>query len=79
VSDYCEHGYRSAKRCPECRRPKRVSVYEHRPLLMVDPDGDYESGEWTYLGTLDPRTGRSSVDYSRARRWRSLTEFLWRR
>ena len=39
---------------------------------------DLESEErWRYLGEVDPITGRSTVDYSLANRWRPIGEF-WR-
>jgi hypothetical protein len=38
-----------------------------------------EEEHWTYLGEIDPVTGFSTFDYSRASRWRPLGEFLWRR
>ena len=34
--------------------------------------------QWVQLGEIDPLTGRSTVDYSRASAWRPLSE-LWRR
>ena len=35
--------------------------------------------EWRPIGTIDRETGCSYVDLEKARRWRPLSEFLWRR
>jgi hypothetical protein len=32
--------------------------------------------EWRPIGEIDPATGRSTVDVSKARGWRPLKEFL---
>jgi hypothetical protein len=49
--------------------PER-SVYEDRPA--PEPEE-----RWRYLGEIDPKTGRSTVDYSKASGWRPIEEF-WR-
>jgi hypothetical protein len=51
-------------------RPRR-SVYEDRPA--PEPEE-----RWRYLGEIDPATGRSTVDLSKASGWRPIEE-LWRR
>jgi hypothetical protein len=51
---------------------QRRSVYENR----FTEEAEEES---IPLGEIDPQTGRSTVDYSRATGWVSLPEFLWRR
>jgi hypothetical protein len=38
-----------------------------------------ENWHWRPLGEIDPATGRSTVDYSKASGWRPLRDFLWRR
>ena len=49
-------------------------------ILDGTPDHPVEvipDEEWRPIGEIDPATGRSTVDYSRASRWRPLSEF-WR-
>ena len=53
---------------------------------IVDPDATgvglvaaADEDDWRLIGEIDPTTGRARVDYSVARRWRPLSEFLrWR-
>jgi hypothetical protein len=52
-------------------RPRR-SVYENRFKEEAEE-------ERIPLGELDPVTGRSTADYSKASGWRPLDEFLRRR
>jgi hypothetical protein len=46
-------------------------------ILDATPEADSQRVRirWRYLGELDPATGRSTVDYSAARRWRPIEEF----
>jgi hypothetical protein len=50
---------------------------------QVRPTGETEGPdheeEWTEIGELDPVTGSSTVDVSKASGWRPVEEFLWRR
>jgi hypothetical protein len=41
------------------------------PPVKEIPDED-----WRPIGEIDPATGRSTVDYSKASGWRPLKEFL---
>ena len=80
MADYCDHGFRKGRRCPQCKpsgkRGRRRSIYENRGPVSVEGD---DEARWTYLGTLDRQTGGASIDYSRANGWVPLGEYLWRR
>jgi hypothetical protein len=45
--------------------------------LDAPPVDEDDEEDWRPIGEIDPVTGRSTVDYSLARRWRPLSEF-WR-
>jgi hypothetical protein len=53
-------------------RSGRILDGTPEPPVEEIPDED-----WRPLGEIDPTTGLSTVDYSKARRWRRIDEF-WR-
>jgi hypothetical protein len=55
-------------------RSGRILGGTPEPAVEDLPDED-----WRPLGEIDPATGRSTVDYSKASGWRPLRDFLWRR
>ena len=49
------------------------------PPDLPDTVEDVPNEEWRELGSIDPVTGRPEVDWTRASRWRPLSEHLrWR-
>ena len=62
------------------RRERRFRM-DLRSGRIVDLDAPIEEAgdeeRWRPIGEIDPVTGRSTVDYSNARRWRPLAE-RWR-
>jgi hypothetical protein len=53
-------------------RSGRILDDSPEPAVREIPDED-----WRPIGEIDPATGRSTVDYSKASGWRPVEEF-WR-
>jgi hypothetical protein len=59
------------------RRRKKSEPPPQRAATSTGPPLEYTAEhEWVHLGELDPRTGQGEVDWSKARRWKPLREFI---
>ena len=52
-------------------------IVEGDPQDLSDVVEDIPDEEWRELGSIDVATGRPHIDWTRASRWRPLSEF-WR-
>jgi hypothetical protein len=68
------------------RRETRITLHVPSGVILdVDSDPpelpdtleDVPPSEWRQLGSIDANTGRPEIDWTRASRWRPLSEF-WR-